>query len=98
MRDKRLKIILDKYSECKAQYKKAEEAYKKSVKVFQFVSDPRYAIALHYRSDKTDKTVETIKQIRRDAADICKEAKNNLKQAQRNMTAISMIAGRQLHS
>lgn len=95
MRDKRLKIILDKYSECKAQYKKAEEAYKKSVKVFQFVSNPRYAIALHYHSDKT---AEAIKQIRRDAADVCKEAKNNLKQAQRNMTAISMIAGRQLHS
>lgn len=86
---------MDKYSECKAQYKKAEEAYKKSVKVFQFVSDPRYAIAHHYRSIKT---VETIKQIRRDAAGICKEAKNNLKQAQRNMTAITMIAGRQLHS
>lgn len=95
MKDKRLKIILDKYSECKAQYKKAEEAYKKSVKVFQFVSDPCYAIAHRYRSTKT---IEAIKQIRRDAADICKEAKNNLKQAQRNMTAIAMIAGRQLHS
>lgn len=95
MKDRRLKTILDKYSECKAQYKKAEEAYKKSVKVFQFVSDPRYAIALHYHSDKT---VEDIKRTRRDAADICKEAKNNLKQAQRNMTVIAMIAGRQLHS
>ena len=96
MRDnKRLKIILDKYSECKAQYKKAKEAYMKSVKVFQFVSDPRYAIAHRCRSTKT---VEVIKQIRRDAADICKEAKNNLKQAQRNMTAIAMFAGRHLHS
>lgn len=95
MRDRRLKLILDKYSECKAQYKKAEEAYKKSVKVFQFVSDPRYAIALRYHSTKT---VEDIKRTRRDAADMCKEAKNNLKQAQRNMTVIAMIAGRQLHS
>jgi hypothetical protein len=95
MKDKRLKIILDKYSECKAQYKKAEEAYKKSVKVFRFVSDPCYAIAHRYRSTKT---AEDIKRTRRDAADICKEAKNNLKQAQRNMTAIAMIAGRQLHS
>ena len=96
MRDKRLiKLILDKYWKCKTQYKKAEEVYKKSVKVFQFVSDPHYAIALRYHSAKT---VENIKQIRRDAADMCKEAKNNLKQAQRNMTAITMIAGRQLHS
>ena len=95
MKDKRLKMILDKYSECKAQYKKAEEAYKKSIKVFQFVSDPCYTIAHRYRSTKT---VEAIKQIRRDAADICKESKNNLKHAQRNMTEIAMIAGRQLHS
>ena len=95
MKDKRLKLILDKYWKCKTQYKKAEEVYKKSVKVFQFVSDPRYAIAHRYRSTNT---AEDIKRTRRDAADICKEAKNNLKQAQRNMTAITMIAGRQLHS
>lgn len=93
MKDKRLKIILDKYSECKAQYKKAEEIYKKYVKTFQFVLDPCYAIAR-----RSTKTAEDIKRTRRDAADICKEAKNNLKQAQRNMTAIAMIAGRQLHS
>lgn len=97
MRDKRLKLILDKYWKCKTQYKKAEEVYKKSVKVFQFVSDPRYAIALCYHSTEIV-TVEDIKRTRRDAADMCKEAKNNLKQAQRNMTAITMIAGRQLHS
>ena len=96
MRDKRLKLILDKYWECKSQYKKAEEVYKKSVKVFQSVSDPRYAIAIRYRSTKT--VEDDIKRTRRDAADVCKEAKNNLKQAQRNMTAIAMIAGRQLHS
>lgn len=93
MKDKRLKIILDKYSECKAQYKNAEEIYKECVETFQFVSDPCYAIAR-----RSTKTVEDIKRARRDAADICKEAKNNLKQAQRNMTAITMIAGRQLHS
>lgn len=95
MKDKRLKLILDKYWECKNQYKKAEEVYKKSIKTFQFVSDPCYAIALRYHSVKT---VEDIKRTRRDAADMCKEAKNYLKQAQRNMTAITMIAGRQLHS
>ena len=93
MRDKRLKLILDKYWKCKSQYKKAEEVYKKSVKMFQFVSDPHYAIALRYHSVKT---VKDIKRTRRDAADMCKEAKNNLKQAQRNMTSITMIAGRQL--
>lgn len=94
MRDnKRLKMILDKYCECKNQYKKAEDVYKKCVKAFQFVSDPCYAIAR-----RSTKTVEDIKRTRRDAADMCKEAKNNLKQAQRNMTAITMIAGRQLHS
>lgn len=87
MKDKRLKIILDKYSECKAQYKKAEEAYKKSVKVFQFLL-----------SKPACRKFDKMKQVRRDAADACKEAKNNLKQAQRNMTAIAMIAGRQLHS
>ena len=93
MKDKRLKLILDKYCDCKTRYKQAEELYKKYVKVFQFVSDPHYATALRYHSVKT---VKDIKRTRRDAADMCKEAKNNLKQAQRNMTSITMIAGRQL--
>lgn len=93
MRDKRLKETLDTYWKCKTQYKKAQDNYKRCVSVYNHLMNCRINATDINKADAKRK----LRQARRDAAEVCKEAKSSLKYAQRLMMEITMYASHWFH-
>ena len=95
MRDKNIKSILDAYYEAKSAYNKAKENYDKCVKSYQFLM--KYRIGPDVVGVDRKNALCNLSNTRHDAADVCKEAKENLKNAQQLLSEVAVLASKRIH-